>query len=119
MSRASTELGKNASRPAYEAEEAALQSLLEGQMAMEEAAGMMSGATGESKGGGTGSRTRRVMSRGGQGSSGAALEPVRLPSVSDYKPPAAFREELLKALKEKYPKVYEDIIYKYYKRLAD
>ncbi len=44
---------------------------------------------------------------------------LQLPSVEDHTPPVAFREELLKSLKESQPEVYEDLIRKYYKRLTD
>jgi hypothetical protein len=61
------------------------------------------------------------MRRGGQQQSadGDPTGRVRLPRVQDFKAPKAFREELLESLREKYPKIYEDIIHKYYKRLSE
>jgi DNA repair exonuclease SbcCD ATPase subunit len=44
---------------------------------------------------------------------------VKLPGAEEYKPPKEFREELLEALKEKYPKLYEELIKQYYKRLTE
>jgi hypothetical protein len=61
----------------------------------------------------------RIMMRGGQRSSGLDVNKVRLPRADDYRPPKEIREEILNALKEKYPKTYESIIHKYFKRLAE
>jgi hypothetical protein len=65
---------------------------------------------------GPGRRRIRVMSRGVTGVQNA---PVRIPTEEDYRPPVAFREELLKSLKEKYPEIYDDVIHKYYRRLTE
>jgi hypothetical protein len=42
---------------------------------------------------------------------------VSIPSPELYRPPKEFREEIIEAMKEKFPKLYEDIIKKYYKNL--
>jgi hypothetical protein len=42
--------------------------------------------------------------------------PTRLPRAEDFRPPAAYREELLKALDEKYPRRDERLIEDYFKR---
>ncbi len=53
------------------------------------------------------------------GAVGFRTGPVRIPKPEDHKPPRAFREELLKSLKEKYPKTYQKIIEDYFKNWAD
>ena len=118
MSSAADHLGKEESSPALSREENALRHLQDAQSSMEEAQDGMSGRQGS---GGPGGRSpKRVLSRGrNQGAMGTQTDNVRLPRAEDYKPPKEFREELLKSLKEKYPKIYEDIIHKYYKRLAE
>jgi hypothetical protein len=55
---------------------------------------------------------------GGSGA-GARAASVRLPKADEYKPPREFREELLRSLREKYPKAYERTIKEYYERFAD
>ena len=54
----------------------------------------------------------------GAGREGIQKGKVRLPTMTDYRPPKEFREDLLEAMKENYPKIYEEIIHDYYKRLA-
>ncbi len=63
----------------------------------------------------------RAVSRpsGNAGQGNQRTGRVRLPKSDEYRPPKEFREDLLEALKEKYPKIYEDIIHKYYKRLVE
>jgi hypothetical protein len=55
---------------------------------------------------------------GGAGASGSQSGPVRIPRAEDFRPPKEFREEVLKSMKEKYPKTYERIIQDYYERWA-
>lgn len=50
---------------------------------------------------------------------GVRIGYVKLPAAEEYKPPKEFREEILEALKEKYPKLYEELIKEYYKRLTE
>jgi len=57
--------------------------------------------------------------QGPGGQMGARTGRVELPGVEEYVPPKEFREELLKALKEKYPEKYSEIIKKYYKKLTE
>lgn len=45
-------------------------------------------------------------------------EKVTLPGEDQYKVPGQFREEILKAMKNKYPKQYERMIGEYYKELV-
>lgn len=56
---------------------------------------------------------------GSSGFAGARVEKVELPGAKDYKVPPAFREEILKYLKDAHPRDYEDIIKKYYRRLVE
>ncbi len=50
---------------------------------------------------------------------GVRIGYVKLPGAEEYKPPKEFRQEILEALKEKYPKLYEELIKEYYKRLTE
>ena len=59
-----------------------------------------------------------VQMRSG-GSAGMRSAPVKLPRAADYKPPREFRQEILDALKEKYPAQYEKIIKEYYRKLTE
>ncbi|NIO18928.1 DUF4175 family protein [bacterium] len=44
---------------------------------------------------------------------------VKIPEAHEYQPPEEFRQELLEALKEKYPEIYEQLIKQYYRRLTE
>ena len=44
---------------------------------------------------------------------------VRIPTAEDYQVPKQFRQDLMDALKEKYPQLYEEMIRKYYRRLTE
>jgi hypothetical protein len=44
---------------------------------------------------------------------------VKIPEAHEYQPPKEFRQELLEALKEKYPEIYKELIKAYYRRLAE
>jgi len=44
---------------------------------------------------------------------------VRIPSPKDYQAPKEFRQDVLEALKEKYPEMYRELIKKYYRRLTE
>jgi len=74
-----------------------------------------------------------LMPAGSHGGRGGGLMPggvtgvltgekVKLPSADDYKVPPAFREDIMKYLRENRPSgspYYEDMILKYYKRLVE
>jgi hypothetical protein len=98
-----------------------LRHLLDASGNIQQAESQMSDMASEEGGEGSGGRRpMKAIARGSSsGSSGHRNAKVRLPKSEDYRPPKAFREDLLEALKEKYPKVYEDIIQKYYKRLVE
>jgi hypothetical protein len=119
MGQAGKSLSENSSGPAYRSEEEALQDLMEAQSAMEQASGMASQMAEQEGGSGGGPARRMRVMRSGGGSSGVQNAPVRIPTAEDYRPPAAFREELLKSLKEKYPEIYDDVVHKYYRRLTE
>ncbi len=55
--------------------------------------------------------------RGGR-SSRMQQEKVTLPSEDQYQVPGQFREEILKAMKNKYPRKYERLVGEYYKELV-
>ncbi|MDH3256678.1 MAG: hypothetical protein OEM27_03595 [Nitrospinota bacterium] len=55
--------------------------------------------------------------RGGQ-STRMQQEKVNLPTEDQYKVPGQFREEILEAMKNKYPKQYERLVGEYYKELV-
>ena len=42
---------------------------------------------------------------------------VKVPSRDEYQPPKSFREDIIEALKEKFPKAYQELLNEYYKRL--
>ena len=114
-------------RPRKNRKEQALDELRSAQEDLQSAQSMMSemameqGGTGGGENGSGGGQIRAIARPGGApGSQGANGGKVRLPTANDYRPPKAFREDLLEALKERYPKTYEDIIHQYYKkRLAN
>ena len=55
--------------------------------------------------------------RGGQ-STRMQQEKVNLPTEDQYKVPGQFREEILEAMKNQYPKQYERLVGEYYKELV-
>ncbi|MCG3203704.1 MAG: hypothetical protein KCHDKBKB_00376 [Elusimicrobia bacterium] len=128
MGKAASDLSLQNGISAQQSEERALdqlqQSLFElsqaqsamSQMALQQGEG---GGEGEMTGGG-GFGGPKVILRSGRESSGRGqnVGKVTLPKADDFKPPKAFREDLLESLKENYPKIYEDIIHKYYDRLT-
>ncbi len=118
MKAAGGSLGGADSRGALPHEEGALSNLLETQNGLNEAQQAMSEMAGR-PGSGSGGGPRVIARPGGAGGRGAGNGRVRLPTAEDYRPPREFREDLLESLKENYPKIYEDIIHRYYRRLAE
>ncbi len=129
MKSASGQLGSKNGVVAQRHEENALDDLMQGQeqlsqaqaamsdMAMEQGGGQEGG---QGQPGGRGPGGPKVILRNGSGgTSGTHVGKVKLPSADDYRPPKVFREDLMESLKENYPKIYEEIIHKYYKRLAE
>ncbi|MCB4757372.1 MAG: DUF4175 family protein, partial [Elusimicrobia bacterium] len=122
MGEASKELGQNQSQPAQTFEESALRHLSDSQSKLGESLDSMgemaSDQMGQMKPGGMSGP--KVIIRGGtRGATGTQTGKVKIPTAEDYKPPKEFREDLLDALKEKYPEIYKETIQKYFKRLAD
>ena len=118
MDTASKELlGKNAP-PAVEAERDALQHLLKSKDSLQNSAGQMEQM---SKGGraGCGAPSVKMRSGGSDGSSGFMTGFVKIPALDDYRPPKEFREDVMDALRRKYPEKYEKTIKDYYKRLIE
>jgi hypothetical protein len=63
------------------------------------------------------SRAARPQTVGGQGRDDD--EPVKIPGSEEYKPPEAFREDILDAMKkEKPPEPYKDQVKRYYEELV-
>lgn len=52
------------------------------------------------------------------GRMGSSIEDIEIPSGEDFQVPKEFREELLKAMKEGTPQLYEDLVKDYYKQLS-
>lgn len=108
MSRAAGHLRDAAPPEAMAEQEAALRLLRETQSSMESA----------SRGGGTSSgglSASRPFPGGGAG--GLRPEgPTRLPRAKDYKPSKEFRDDILRALEEKYPAQDKGVIEDYFKR---
>jgi hypothetical protein len=121
MDNAAKQLGEGKSKEAQGSEERALAHLGQAGESLSGAQEMMGSMPGKGRPGGSGGGggPRAIVRPGGGGGRGLQTGKVRLPSAQDYKPPKEFREELLESLKEKYPKAYEEIIHKYYKRLTD
>lgn len=76
------------------------------------------GDMGEGEGGGLFlvAPSKGVRSSGG-GILGTLEGYVKIPSPKEYKPPKEFREDIMDALKEKFPPKYKDLIEEYYKKL--
>ena len=109
MGRAATSLG-NADLPAaLPAEEEALRLLRQSRDSME-GSGQGFGQSLFAKGSAKGSMP------GGAPIFGSNTGPTRLPRVEDYRPPKEFREDLLRALEEKYPSRDRGLIEEYFKR---
>jgi|GEM_PF-3290554 len=60
---------------------------------------------------------RKGMLEGGV--TGTAEGFVRLPSAKDFQPSKEFRQEILEAIKEKFPPAYREMIEEYYRRLTE
>ncbi|MBV9080760.1 MAG: DUF4175 family protein [Elusimicrobia bacterium] len=119
MSGAGDRLGQQDSKGGLQKEETALTKLLDAQSALSQAQESMAQGAGEGEGGG-GSGPRIVArARSAASQRGTRAGQMRFPTADDYRPPREFREDLLESLKENYPKIYEEIIHKYYKRLAE
>ena len=53
-----------------------------------------------------------------QSGDGQDHEPVRIPGADDFKPPEAFRKDLLEAMKQAAPDAYREQVKRYYEELV-
>ncbi|MFI5349715.1 MAG: hypothetical protein ACHQ2Z_09235, partial [Elusimicrobiota bacterium] len=95
--------------------EAALAILQEGGKDADSASSAAGGAGSAMGGGPPGGISVRMAPRG---STGTAIERVRLPSADEYRPPRALREELERSLQEPRPAEADGAIKEYFKRLT-
>jgi len=115
MDAAGGELAAGDTPRAMESGRLALQNL---EQSMQGMASSLDGMGQEGKMCGTPSGSPAQM-RVGDGSKGLRSQPVKLPRADEYKPPQEFRQEIMDALKEKYPLQYEKIIKEYFRRLTE
>lgn len=118
MDRASGELEKKKTEPALEKEREALYYLAQGQEGLASASKKL----GELAKRGGKPLVGFLQPRGGTlpgGRMGFREGYVKIPEAHEYQPPKEFREELLEALKEKYPEIYKELIKQYYRRLTE
>ncbi|MBI5574258.1 MAG: DUF4175 family protein [Elusimicrobia bacterium] len=118
MATASAELSNSNIPSAIDSEKKALDDLLDSKEAIENASSQMKQMAGS---GGTMGTSGQIRMRGDGmgGHMGFRTGFVKIPSKDDYKPPKEFREEIIKSLRQKYPKKYETIIKDYFKRLIE
>lgn len=116
MKDASGKLSSKDTPSALESGRQALEKLQSGMGQLQGASGQMEGQSGNS---GKPVSSSIQMKRSGGGSMGVHTAPVKLPGIEEYKPPKEFRQDILDALREKYPKEYEKVIKDYYKRLTE
>jgi len=114
MNGASGKISGGDSGGAVESGEKALELLAQGQNGMQDAQGELSEMSGNS-----GQKIAGAVRSRSAGSSGFRNAVVKLPGKDDYKPPKEFRQDIMEALKEKYPQKYEKIIKEYYRRLTE
>ena len=69
--------------------------------------------------GNSGNKVSGVVQTRSGGMYGFKAARVKLPGKDDYKPPKEFRQEIMDALKEKYPQKYEKLIKEYFRRLTE
>ncbi len=99
---------------AVDAGQKALELLEQGRNGLKSAQGRLSDMKGNS-----GSKVSGTVQTKSGGSYGFKTARVKLPGKDDYKPPKEFRQEIMEALKEKYPQKYEKLIREYYRRLTE
>ncbi|MEW6041176.1 MAG: DUF4175 family protein, partial [Elusimicrobiota bacterium] len=115
MGKASENLTKGNTNEAITSERKALEYLTEGQQSLQnsmQALGQMQSKQNKPM-------ANFIQGKGSGGIMGVRTGYVELPKKEDYIPPKEFREELLNALKEKYPQTYSEIIKKYYRKLTE
>jgi len=118
MDEASGELEKKKTEPALEKEREALYYLAQGKEGLASASKKLMELA--EKGGKP--LVGFLQPRGGTlpgGRMGFREGYVKIPEAHEYQPPKEFRQELLEALKEKYPEIYKELIKQYYRRLTE
>ena len=118
MDEASGELEEKKTEPALEKEREALYYLAQGKEGLAAASKKL---TEMAKKGGK-PLVGFLQPRGGTlpgGRMGFREGYVKIPEAHEYQPPKEFRQELLEALKEKYPEIYKELIKQYYRRLTE
>ncbi|MFH1368820.1 MAG: DUF4175 family protein [Elusimicrobiota bacterium] len=115
MKDASAQLNSKDTPSALESGREALEKLQSGFGQLQAASEQMEGEAGNS--GKPVSGSIQVRSAGGM--KGVRAMPVKLPGIEEYRPPKEFRQDILDALREKYPKEFDKIIKDYYKRLTE
>lgn len=115
MDAAAQSLAAGAAAAAGEHGRKALEYLGAGGEGIQSAAGQM-GERGEGQ---PAAGRQMIQMRAAGGASGFHTAPVKLPRLDEYKAPAAFRQEIMEALKEKYPQRYERIIKDYFRKLTE
>ncbi len=118
MDEASQELEKKSTEPALEKEREALYYLGQGKESLASASKQLAELV--QRGGKP--FVGFLQPRGGTlpgGRMGFREGHVKIPQVHEYQAPREFRQELLEALKEKYPEIYEKLIKEYYRRLTE
>jgi HD-GYP domain-containing protein (c-di-GMP phosphodiesterase class II) len=119
MKNSSLELDRYESKMAKRSEESALDALMNIQNELSQADDAMSGLAEQEGGQVPGPGGVRAVRRSTGMAGGSPVGKVRIPRAEEFRAPKAFREEILESLKEKYPKTYESLIEKYYKRITE
>lgn len=114
MGKAGQELSSKNTPDAIESQRQALEHLKDIEQGIGNAAQMI-----QNEGNMSGQTAGSVFQmRSAGGFSGIRIAPVKLPRADEYKPPRAFRQEILDALREKFPRQYEKIIKEYFRKLT-
>jgi len=102
MGGASQKLGKGSPRKAFSHQERAASKLSQLRKSMQKA---MQRSRGQNDG--KGRKGRRIRRKR-----------IKIPNASDHKAPKALREDIIDAMKEKFPQKYKKPVHKYYEKLA-
>ena len=114
MNDAAGKMGKNDPGQAAGSGQKALELLEQGRDGLNEAQGKLGDMQGKS-----GNKVSGAVQARSGGTYGFRNAAVKLPGKDEYKPPKEFRQEIMEALKEKYPQKYEKMIKEYYRRLTE
>lgn len=132
MDKASGELSLHLPSRAAPLEREALYRLMEAQNSALQASGQMSRMAGLKKGGGRAEQEAQQLfgmmpglaaspatgtMEGGR--MGLSIRNFKIPGSQEFEVPRIFREEIMKSMKEGYPKVYEKAIRQYYRSIAE